>query len=77
MAIINKNGIDGKICSTCHRWKPLIDFPTDPTHGLSQGSRHCRCKECHRLKAKARYGRKKVEAYKRIGLARRKRNCQN
>lgn len=28
MAIIKKNGIEGKICSTCHKWKPLTEnFP--------------------------------------------------
>lgn len=52
MAIIIKNGIKGKVCSTCRKWKPLDEFPTDPTHGDSQGGRHCRCKECHRNKAK-------------------------
>lgn len=54
MAVITKNGVDGKVCSTCHVWKPLAEFPTDPTHGQSQGARHCRCKACHRLKAKLR-----------------------
>lgn len=52
MAIIIKNGIKGKECSICHIWKPLEEFPTDPTHGPSQGGRHCRCKECHRSKEK-------------------------
>jgi hypothetical protein len=28
--------------------KPLTDFPTDPTHGQTQGGRHCRCRACHR-----------------------------
>ena len=27
MAIITKNEINGKICSTCHIWKPLTEFP--------------------------------------------------
>ena len=54
MAIIVKNGIEGKRCSKCHQWKALEEFPTDPTHGPSQGGRHCRCKECHRTKAKTR-----------------------
>ena len=58
MAIIVKNGIEGKKCSTCHERKVLNEFPTDPTHGPLQGGRHCRCKECHRAKAKMR-GRKK------------------
>ncbi len=48
MAIIMREGVRGKICSTCKQWKPLDDFPTDPTHGKSQGGRHCRCKSCHR-----------------------------
>lgn len=52
MAIVIKHGIKGKVCSTCRKWKPLDDFPTDPTHGASQGGRHCRCKECHRTKAR-------------------------
>lgn len=54
MVIIIKNSINGKVCSTCRKWKPLDDFPTDPTHGPSQGGRHCSCKECHRTKAKLR-----------------------
>jgi hypothetical protein len=52
MAIERYNGVEGKICSTCDEWKPLEDFPTDPTHGPSQGGRHCRCKACHRAKAR-------------------------
>ena len=52
MAIVKKNEVEGKICSTCDNWKPLNDFPTDSTHGPSQGGRHCRCRECHRLKAR-------------------------
>ena len=40
------NGVQGKVCSTCKEWKPLGEFPTDPTHRPSQGGRHCRCKEC-------------------------------
>ncbi len=54
MAIIVKNEIEGKVCSTCRIWKPLVDFPTDPTHGPTQGARHCRCRECHRIKARER-----------------------
>ena len=26
-----------------HTWKALEEFPTDPTHGPSQGGRHWRC----------------------------------
>jgi hypothetical protein len=54
MAIITKNGVRGKICSTCRKWKPLIDFSTDPTKGPSQGGRHCRCRACHREKQRER-----------------------
>ncbi len=54
MAIIRNNGVDGKVCSTCKSWKPLSEFPTDPTHGPLQGGRHCRCKECHRIKSRER-----------------------
>lgn len=54
MALIERNGITGKFCSTCKIWKPLDDFPTDPTHGESQGGRHCRCRKCHREKARER-----------------------
>ena len=50
MAIIEKNGVAGKICSHCKRWKLLAEFPLDPTHGTSQGGRHCTCKKCHRSK---------------------------
>ena len=50
MAVITRDGVEGKGCSNpeCRKWKPLSDFPTDPTHGPTQGGRHCRCKECHR-----------------------------
>jgi hypothetical protein len=44
MAVTVRDGVRGKICSTCKQWKPLDDFPTDPAHGKSQGGRHCRCK---------------------------------
>lgn len=49
MAVITKSGVHGKIFSTCKRWKPLEEFPTDPTHGKTPGGRHCRCKSCHRI----------------------------
>ncbi|MBZ5678572.1 MAG: hypothetical protein LAO24_00555 [Acidobacteriia bacterium] len=59
-----RNGIRGKVCSTCRLWKPLDAFSTDPTHPASQGGRHCRCKECHRKIAT-----KKRAAAQRIGSA--------
>ena len=49
-----RNGVKGKVCSGCRKWKPLDDFPTDPTHPPSQGGKHCRCKECHRSAAATR-----------------------
>ena len=52
MAIVIKKGVKGKVCSTCRKWKQLDDFPTDRTHCSTQGGRHCRCKECHRTKAR-------------------------
>ena len=54
MAIVTKNGVDGKVCSTCRHWKPLDDFPRDQTHGPLQGGRHCRCKACHRTAYRSR-----------------------
>lgn len=66
MAIIDKNGVKGKVCSTCDTWKPLDDFPKDPSHGPSQGGRHCRCKECHRLKAKEKRQQKGGSALDRV-----------
>lgn len=50
MALETKNGVEGKICSTCDEWKPLADFPKDASHGPLQGGCHCRCKECHKKK---------------------------
>jgi hypothetical protein len=50
MAIENKNGVDGKYCSTCDEWKSLADFPKDASHGPLQGGCHCRCKACHKKK---------------------------
>jgi hypothetical protein len=49
-----RDGVEGKICSGCREWKPLDDFPADPTHPPSQGGKHCRCKECHRNAAATR-----------------------
>ena len=46
--IETRNGTDGKTCSRCRKWKPLINFPPDSSHGSSQGGRHCRCHACHR-----------------------------
>jgi hypothetical protein len=54
MAIKTHSGVSEKICSTCRQWKPLADFPTDRTHGASQGHRHCRCRQCHRDAARTR-----------------------
>lgn len=52
MAIIIKNGIKGKVCSTCKKWKPLSEYHRDSSHGDSQGGRHCRCKSCYFEKRK-------------------------
>ncbi len=46
--IVPKDGVDGKVCSSCRRWKPLPDFFVDRSHGASQGGRHCKCKVCYR-----------------------------
>ena len=51
IVVETRNGVPGKVCSTCGKWKSLDDFPTDPRHPPSQGGRHCRCKECHRIAA--------------------------
>jgi hypothetical protein len=62
----SREGVTGKVCSSCHKWKPLDDFPADPTHPASQGGKHCRCKECHR---KAAAGRRAVFRKVKAGLA--------
>ena len=54
MAVTSRNGIRGKICSACRDWKPLTEFPPDPSKGSSQGGRHCRCRACHREAARKR-----------------------
>ena len=46
--IILKNGIEGKVCSTCRVSKPLSEYYRDRSHGPSQGGRHCRCKICYK-----------------------------
>lgn len=46
MAIEIRNGLEGKVCSSCRVWKPLDDFPRDKSKGDTQGGRHCKCKEC-------------------------------
>ena len=70
MAVIVKRGVEGKICSTCDAWKPLSDFPAHRTHGPSQGGRHCRCLECHRVAARKKRLREKalVARAKELGL---------
>jgi hypothetical protein len=48
--VINKNGVSGKVCSSCDTWKPLEEFsPGGKSHGSSQGGRHCQCKSCNAL----------------------------
>ena len=47
MAVIQRHGVDGKVCSTCQTWKPLTDYYPDQSKRESQGFRHCRCKACH------------------------------
>ncbi len=54
MAILIKNGVKGKVCSSCKTWKPLTDYYKDASHGPTQGGRHCRCKACYKA------GRKKL-----------------
>jgi hypothetical protein len=54
MAVITKSGIEGKVCSTCRKWKRIEDFPRDRTHGPKQGFGHCRCKACHKAAYQAR-----------------------
>lgn len=50
MAISTKNGVEGKVCSHCSKWKELYKFPNDASKGTSQGGKHCVCKECHKQK---------------------------
>ena len=71
MAVTGRHGICGKECSTCKAWKPLTEFPPDPTHGASQGERHCRCRECHREAARQRYARQRaiIQRAKQLGLS--------
>lgn len=66
MAVTVRKGIEGKECSDCHEWKPLTEYYTDPTHGLSQGGRHCVCRACHSRKGKER--RAVIQRAKREGL---------
>jgi hypothetical protein len=51
--IVQRSGVGGKVCSHCKVWKPLADFPRDPSHGSSQAGRHCICRSCRREKGKA------------------------
>ena len=53
MAIIKKDGIEGKECSCCRTWKPLDDYYDNAGHPPSQGGKHCTCKECTAKKGKA------------------------
>jgi hypothetical protein len=55
--IDRRNGVDGKICSTCRQWKPLSAYHDDRTSPPSQGGKHCRCKECHEKDAAKRRAR--------------------
>jgi hypothetical protein len=70
MAVTTRDGTHGKICSTCQKWKPLGDFPPDRTHGLSQGGRHCRCRECHAAKGRIRAAEQRaiIKTAKELGI---------
>ena len=54
MAIIQRNGVDGKKCSTCDIWKSLNEYYRDASKGPTQGGRHCRCKICYTERRKQR-----------------------
>lgn len=56
MAVTNRNGVLGKVCSSCEVWKPLTGFsPGGKSHGSSQGGRHCQCKPCNALAHRRRH----------------------
>lgn len=56
MAIVERDCIGGKVCGTCHEWKPLNEFSPKIVRGLpiSDGYQY-RCKACHRKHAHERY----------------------
>jgi hypothetical protein len=45
--ITARNGVDGKVCYQCKKWKGLQEFSPDRTQPESQGKRHGKCKKCH------------------------------
>jgi hypothetical protein len=53
VAIEVRAGTEGKVCSSCCKWKPLTDFYKDSSQLPSQGGRHCRCKPCFKGGRKA------------------------
>ena len=72
MATSVRNGVEGKICSSCNLWKSLTEFsPGGRSHGPSQGGKHCWCKECHREAGRVQRARDRaiLERAKSLGLS--------
>ena len=53
-----RNGIQGKVCSTCRQWKPQDDFPT--THSPAFPAEDIPVPECHRKAAEKRSVARKI-----------------
>ena len=52
MAIETRNGVDGKVCSACDRWKELDEFYVEKVKGFSQGQKQNICIECAKKRGK-------------------------
>ncbi|GEM_PF-2691923 len=56
MAIIDRDGIPGKVCSKCKSWQPLTEFSPKVVRGVPHGDGHQPwCKSCHRKRARSKY----------------------
>lgn len=46
MAIIKQDGVNGKVCSICNRWKSLDKYYNEKAKGKAQGGKQNVCIAC-------------------------------
>jgi len=70
MAIVNREGMEGKVCSNCKEWRPLSEFSQQ---GFSKDGYQSWCKLCIRGNSKRYYvrNREKMQEYRDVNRERR------
>ena len=46
MAKDSNNGLNGKVCGKCNKWKPFSQYHNEYNKGKSQGQKQNRCMDC-------------------------------